>query len=226
MNLTLEYEEVYHKSIRAGFVIETDPVYGTKLTSGDRVTLTISLGPEMESMPNVVGMDINTAVKLLTDIGFETPNIVYVESNTDKDTVVSQSHDKNVKIDVDTLITLEISKGPKPAEPTQPKETTEPTEEKQPTGATESTETKQPTQAASVTKDVVIDLKNSAAAGECDVQVTRDGMPVYNGKAAKGTVSVTVTAQTGSGSVIYVVRVSDMDGWSEWEQVEIFTENE
>ena len=196
LKLKLRYEEVNHSSVQAGFVIKTDPAVGEDISTGDEVTLTVSLGPEMQNMPNVVGMDIVTANRILTDAGFKTPDIEYVESETAKDTVVSQSHEKNVEIDINTQITLWISEGPKPTETTQP----EP-----------------------VTRDIVINLRGSASGGESTVVISRDGTVIFNQTVAKDTESVTLTAQSGTGPVKYTVVINDQDGWEEWVD---FSENE
>ena len=198
LELKFVYEEVFHKSIQAGFVIETDPVAGVPISTGDTVTLYISKGPEMQNMPNVVGMDISTAVKLLMDAGFAMPAIEQVESEAAKDTVVRQSHEKNVQIDISTQITLEISKGPKPTEPTQP---------------------------ALPTRDIVIDLRGCTAEGECTVVIMLGDATIYSEEVAKGTEKVVLTGQSGTGSVTYTVKVEDMDGWAQWDHVENFNEN-
>ena len=79
-------------------------------------------------------------------------------------------------------------------------------------GATEPTEPTEPV----YTKDIVIDLRNSADAYECKVVVTRDGVIVFEETVAKGTKSITIPAQTGSGAQKYVVIINDHDGWDEW----------
>ena len=201
MDLDVTYEEVFHNSVQAGFVIETDPVSGDKISTGDKVTVIVSKGPQMQNMPNVVGMDVNTASKLLVDAGFKQPAIEYAESDTAKDTVIRQSHEKDVEIALTTKITLWISEGPKPTETTLPPEPTP------------------------VTRDVVIDLKNTVV-GDSAVQVLRGEEVIFDQTVVKDTPSITLSGQTGTGSITYKVRVNDIEGWVEWEQVEIFTENE
>ena len=149
----------------------------------------------------VVGMDVNTASKLLVDAGFKQPAIEYAESDTAKDTVIRQSHEKDVEIALTTKITLWISEGPKPTETTLPPEPTP------------------------VTRDVVIDLKNTVV-GDSAVQVLRGEEVIFDQTVVKDTPSITLSGQTGTGSITYKVRVNDIEGWVEWEQVEIFTENE
>ena len=199
LELDLEYEEDYHSSIKEGYVIRTDPIAGTDISTGDKVTIWISLGPELQNMPNVVGMNVATASKLLVDAGFKQPSIQYVDSDEEKDTVVTQSELKDTWIDITTQITLEISSGPKP---TDPPATTGPTE---------------------VTKNVTFALGESTAGGESTVRITRGETVVYDATVPQGTQSVTVENQIGSGVVTYFVIINDQDGW---EVQENFTSNE
>jgi serine/threonine-protein kinase len=167
--LNVRYEEIYHKSVQEGFVVETDPVAGVELSTGDTVTLFISKGPQMQNMLNVVGMDIATAVKVLVDAGFSGPDIVLVYSSEPKDTVVSQSHEKNVEIDISTQITLEVSKGPEPTEPP----TTLPT------------------------RDILIDLLGHTSKGRCNVEVLLGKTVIYSEVVEKDTAAVLLTGQSG-----------------------------
>ena len=72
------------------------------------------------------------------------------------------------------------------------------------------------------TKDVVIDLRNSALEGECRVSVSRDGVEIYAETVPQGTSSVTLSGQKGNGVVRYNVVINEQDGW---EVVEEFTAN-
>ncbi len=116
--------EEYNDDVKAGYVIRTDPEAGAELTDGQTVTLWVSMGPEIKKakMPNVVGQPLETALTVLSASGFNNVETVPVESNREKNEVVSQSVRKNEEVDVTTAITLEVSKGP--AETTAP--TTEP----------------------------------------------------------------------------------------------------
>ena len=136
-------------------------------------------------MPNVTGIDIDKAVNLLIAAGFNKYKIEQVESTADKDTVVSQSVEKNTQADVNTEILLEVSRGPGGADAPQ------------------------------VTKTVTIDLRGSADTGECQVTVKCGDKVVYNQTVSQGTDFVTLTNQTGSGTVYYEVIIDDSDGWIE-----------
>ena len=186
LKLDIRYEEVFDDQVVAGYVVRTSPDKGEELKTGQVVTLYISKGPEMELMPNVVGMSVETAVEVLKGAGFNTPIIDQVESEEKKDIVINQSHEKNVEIPINTQITIEISKGPAETKPHE------------------------------VTKDVVIDLRGSADGGDCKVSVTKDGSSVFEQTVPKGTKTITIAQQTGTGPQKYVVIINDQDGWDEW----------
>ncbi|WP_197287454.1 Stk1 family PASTA domain-containing Ser/Thr kinase [Streptomyces apocyni] len=55
----------------AGTVVRQSPSEGTQLAEGDTVTLTLSKGPRMIEVPDVVGLKLDTARTKLTDAGFK-----------------------------------------------------------------------------------------------------------------------------------------------------------
>ena len=61
--------EAYSDTVAAGTVISQDPSEGT-LFRNDPVTITVSLGPEMIDVPNVIGRTKSDAISILTDAGF------------------------------------------------------------------------------------------------------------------------------------------------------------
>ena len=75
---------------------------------------------------------------------------------------------------------------------------------------------------APVTKDVTIDLRNSALFGDCQISISRDNTPVYSGKVPKGTVSVTLPNQTAVGTAKYTIIINETDGW---DVMEVFSAN-
>ncbi|WP_344293378.1 Stk1 family PASTA domain-containing Ser/Thr kinase [Streptomyces synnematoformans] len=69
--LTVEVaEETVHSEEDAGTVAETSPEPGAELGRGDTVTLTISKGPELVEVPDVVDMSVDDAEQALEDAGF------------------------------------------------------------------------------------------------------------------------------------------------------------
>lgn len=144
LDLDLQVEiptDVYSDTVPAGVVMRTVPSYGTELSSGQTVTLYVSQGPKVikAKVPNVVGMDLDRAIRVLDAAGFGTPDYELVTSAHSKGEVIYQSVEKNTVVDVNTVITLKVSKGPE--------ETTEPT-----------TEPTQPTEEQTVIKTLLIEL--------------------------------------------------------------------
>ena len=100
-------------TIAAGKVIRTDPVAGETIGADQTVIIWISLGPEVQerTLPNVQGLNLNTALMMLERNGFKNVLTNPVESSKAKDTVISQSHTPFMKYDVTTEIILEVSIG-------------------------------------------------------------------------------------------------------------------
>ena len=122
----------------AGVVTRTDPAVNTELAVGQTVYLYVSSGPSVveQKMPNVVGMQVDVAKNVLTQLGFENVKTEVVESQKPKDEVIYQSVTAETETDVSSEITLLLSEGP--AETTAPEttvpaaaETTVPTEPKE-----------------------------------------------------------------------------------------------
>jgi len=63
-------KQEFSTDVRKGSVISQNPSTGT-LFRGDQVTLVVSKGPEMVSVPNVQGKQLRQARKILEDAGFQ-----------------------------------------------------------------------------------------------------------------------------------------------------------
>ena len=114
--------------IEPGSVTRTDPSKDTELEEGQTIIVWISTGPAvvLQDMPDVMGMNVESAKKLLSGLGFENVRFREVESNKPAGTIVYQSQEKNTELDITTDIFLEVSKGPAPTEATEP--VTQPTQ--------------------------------------------------------------------------------------------------
>ena len=100
--------------IPEGQVIRTEPAEGEEFTSDSTVKVWVSSGPEIVEgrLPNVVGMELQKAYDILNDLGFKNIIVEPVESDAPKDQIVNQSEEAGM-IDVNTVIILEVSMGPK-----------------------------------------------------------------------------------------------------------------
>ncbi len=189
LSLEIVIEETFDSTVPAGEIIRTDPENGGELTTGQKVTLYISKGPELAEIKNIIGLSVESAVSILKNDNLNNYDIAYVDSAEDKGTVVAMKIDGNAvqpgdEVDVNATIILEVSKG--------------------------SSSTQE------VTKDITIGLRGNTKQGECLVLITRNGVEVFNGKVAKGVDSVTIKNQTGSGIDYYEVVVGDIGDSIEW----------
>ena len=120
LGLVVKEAEETSNTVQEGYIIRTDPAVGEDIFTGDTVTLYVSTGPKKAKMPDLLGEDITTALKMLNAAGFT--NITYdeyVESEEPLDTVVEQSVDASEEVPVTTTIVLKLSEGPKPKEVTK-----------------------------------------------------------------------------------------------------------
>ena len=118
LNLNIQIEERKDDIYTEGYVIQTDPSSGTPLTSGQTVTLTVSLGPDIEltEVPTLVGEDVDKALQMIADAGLQNGSIRSDDSDLPAGTVTFQSIDGGQMVKKDTVINLRVSKGPQEAE--------------------------------------------------------------------------------------------------------------
>lgn len=178
MALDVSFKEAYHESIPAGQVIKSEPAEGQSLRKGQKVTLTISLGRDiqMNEMPNLLRGTYSKAdaESILNVKGFTNVEWVPVNSKLPLNQVVSQSVAAGEMIDITTRIVIEYSNGIPP--------------EKQP-----------------VTIQYTIeDLP--ASEEKCTVSLFTDGKVVVSVEMEAGQTSVTVTL-TGKGKVEYIIFI-------------------
>ena len=60
---------MFSDAAAAGLIAELAPPAGTELPRGSSVTVAVSKGPDVVTVPNVVGLDLTTAVANLTQAG-------------------------------------------------------------------------------------------------------------------------------------------------------------
>ena len=183
LDLDIDTEKVYDDEIIEGNVVRTDPERGDELKTGQKVTLYISKGPQLEAVPKLIGKSLGAATDALMELGFSEPVVEYIFSDEEPETVLTQSVEEGEKVSVTTQIKLEVSKGPEPTEPPV------------------------------YSKDVVIDLRGETAEGSCRVQVIRDGTVVFDHVVPHGEESIVLEGQNGNGTVTYKVIIDDTVTW-------------
>lgn len=70
-NLTITWKQEYSDTVEEGTVISASAAAGDALHWGDSVTITVSQGPQMATVPDVVGSNYDDAEKTLTALGFK-----------------------------------------------------------------------------------------------------------------------------------------------------------
>ena len=203
MKLNIIKFDEHSATVPVGSVTRTEPASGEPLMEGQTVRLWISTGPEviMAEVPNVVGKTYEKAVSILNANGFNNIRHNPVDSTADKDEVVAQSVAKYEKVDVTTLIVLDVSTGVSEL-PTDPPETTAPTEP----DVTEPPETTAPTEPTTLPDgqqqlEYAFQIPSSQEPYQLTIKVG-DEVFLDSMTIAPGATSVTIPL-VGSGTVVY-----------------------
>ena len=95
-----------------GTVIECFPKAGTKVKVNSDVRVIISEGTDTMGVPNVVGIDLNTAKNIISSSGLSVGNISYRYSDTvSQGQVISQDPEADSKVKDGAKVNLVVSKG-------------------------------------------------------------------------------------------------------------------
>lgn len=108
-------DTVFSDDVEKDQVAEQDIAAGTTAYKGDTITFHLSKGPETASVPNVVGLDFESARDRLESAGF-TVDLQWIEDDREVNTVIRQSATGSAELG--STITLTISNGPAEKEPT------------------------------------------------------------------------------------------------------------
>ncbi len=111
LNLTTNSRTVSNNSPR-GRVVSQDPPEGTSLQEGDRVTLTVSAGPDDVAVPSLVGMERDEAEKVLRDAGLKLGEVTTRDTaEQQEDRVVEASPAPMETVAKGTKVDLVIASG-------------------------------------------------------------------------------------------------------------------
>ncbi len=104
----------FSESVPKGDVISTDPGKGARLEQGKAINLTVSLGQDLVTVPNVTRATRADAEATLQTRGLKYANSVKYQASTrvGKDRVIATSPAANESVKRDTVITLTLSSGP------------------------------------------------------------------------------------------------------------------
>ncbi len=109
--ITIEYES--NDDIPQNQVINTDPVKGTEVEPDEKITLTVSSGPETEMVDDYVGENADTVQAQLEDHGF-TVEVISDYNDAPSGEIYDQDPASGTEIEHDGKITLYVSEGTAP----------------------------------------------------------------------------------------------------------------
>ena len=95
------------------YVYDQDPKAGNRIDKGNQVTIFVSEGPPKTEVPDVRGKSSLEAVQSLNDANLKA-KVVSVNSNKAADTVLAQDPPPGTKVKQDTVVRINVSKGPQP----------------------------------------------------------------------------------------------------------------
>jgi len=93
-------------------VVGQSPTGGTSVDEGSTVTLNVSDGPQIQEVPNVVGLGRRTARRTLTDAGFAVDERRVPDGEVKLDRVIRQSPSGNSQAERGRTVTIDVSTGP------------------------------------------------------------------------------------------------------------------
>ncbi len=107
----VDIDEKSSSTAAQGRVINQAPQKGEKRRSGTRVYITVSRGPAVKGLPDVIGRNLDEATKQIEAAGYKVGKVTRKSSDRLKDTVISQSPIAIEKVAEGTPVDLVISDG-------------------------------------------------------------------------------------------------------------------
>lgn len=94
-------------TVPEGIVISQHPAAGSQLSKGSKVTVTVSSGRDKVQVPSLVGMDVNQATAMLTQLGLRA-TVSRVDSERPEGEVLAVAG-ANTEVDAGTTVELRVS---------------------------------------------------------------------------------------------------------------------
>ncbi len=137
INVTPVFLEEESDTVEEGYVIRTEPAKDTVLSKGQQVKVYVSIGDGKVTVPPVLGFSKMEAIQLLQAAGLKYDVREYYDPTVAAGKVISQSVEPNTKVEEGTVVTIDISLGPKPTESSAPTDSTGDSSVTEPTEPTE-----------------------------------------------------------------------------------------
>lgn len=104
-------KQIYNDVVAKGFVISQEPEAGSKIAEGEKVYLVISLGPKVTEVPNIIGLKIEDAEKILEESNLKIGIKDEKYSEVSRDKIISQSPEPGEIANFNTSVNIVISLG-------------------------------------------------------------------------------------------------------------------
>ncbi|WP_061965535.1 Stk1 family PASTA domain-containing Ser/Thr kinase [Demequina aurantiaca] len=115
--LVTETQFEYDDVVLEGIVIATDPTSQKQVPNGAKVTIIVSQGPKMTTVPSLVGATEGDSINDIREAGFKVGDSEKKFSDTvKKGEVLEQDPEAGESVRHDTTINLVVSDGPEPIE--------------------------------------------------------------------------------------------------------------
>lgn len=112
LNLVVEAQAQNNDTVASGKVISTDPVAGTQLTEGSKVTMYVSLGIESVEVPSITGMSSEEAQSAIQNVGLQA-SVTEDYSDTVASGMVISQDPASGKVKKGSTVNIVVSKGAK-----------------------------------------------------------------------------------------------------------------
>lgn len=105
-------EARFHNAAPKGTVLDQQPEAGSDAPPGSRITLAVSAGPKLGTVPSVIGMSREQALTALEVAGFEANEVSERASNEPRGAVIDSKPRPGAQVAVPSPVLLVISAGP------------------------------------------------------------------------------------------------------------------
>ena len=106
-----QVEEAFDDTVAVGLVIRQDPAAGRTIQRLEPVIVTVSRGPSLAPLPNVVGLSAEDARANLDRRGFQVIEVAAFNEDVPAGTVLGQEPLAGATVDRRSVIVLQISRG-------------------------------------------------------------------------------------------------------------------
>ena len=116
LGLKVSVAKIHDPKVTENYVIRTNPTKDSEIPMGTTVRVYVSTGVEQKlvSVPSLIGVKMDDAVKLLKEQGLKMGEISTVDTDIPEGIIVAQDPDKDSQVPINSFINVNKSSGNKP----------------------------------------------------------------------------------------------------------------